>query len=577
VIRAAATVLGLAAALLPAALLAQDPAMARGFELERRGNYAAAADAYRGVLAARPADVAALLGLERALLPTGRSGDILPQVRAALATSPRSGAVYGVALRAYAAADWPDSLRVVAERWASVAPGDETPYREWGAAALARRDREGAAAAYRQGRAAMRRPDALAAELAQLATQDGNFTVALDEWVIAIRRFPGYRTSAVNGLVAAPDSLRPDLLKRVDRESDFPARRLEADLRARWGDPRGALDALQAALPQETPAAVEALRGLLDQLRNQSGHDARVAQGRALELIADRSSEAERARLRLDAARAYTAAGERDAARRMLVGIANDDRAPGAVAAGASSTLVQVLIGEGKLDEAARRLAEHRDDITGDDYAALQRRLVLGFVQAGDLARADSALGQDSTVDGLALSGRLRLYHGDVAGAVQRFKAAGPFAGDRDEATERTALLAMLQPIEADSLPELGAALLALARGDTAKAVEGLEHVGAGLPSSGGGAELRLMAGRLAAADGKPEDAERMLKAAASPDAPGTAPAAELALAELLIEKNRPHEAVARLEHLILTYPASALVPQARRRLDEARGAVPKT
>jgi hypothetical protein len=28
---------------------------------------------------------------------------------------------------------------------------------------------------------------------------------------------------------------------------------------------------------------------------------------------------------------------------------------------------------------------------------------------------------------------------------------------------------------------------------------------------------------------------------------------------------------------LILTHPASALVPQSRRRLDEARGAVPKT
>ena len=431
--------------------------------------------------------------------------------------------------------------------------------------------------AYRRGREALHRPDALAAELAQLAGQDGDFRGALREWLPAIRRFPGYRTSAVNTLVVAPDSLRPDLLKQLERDSDLPARRLQADLRARWGDPRGALEALQSALPQENRVAIEALRGLLDQLRTQSGHDARVAQGRALELIAERSTEAERARLRLDAARAYTAAGERDAARRMLVGIAEDDHAPGAVSAGATSTLVQVLIGEGKLDEAARHLAEHKGDMASDDYAALQRRLVVGYVRDGDLARADSALGQDSTVDGLALAGRLRLYHGDVAGAIQRFKAAGPFAGDRDDATERTALLAMLQPIEADSLPELGAAMLALARGDTAKAVEGLERTAAGLPAAGGGAELRLLAGRLAAADGRSADAERLLTAAAAPEAPGTAPAAELALAELLIELSRPQEAVARLEHLILTYPASALVPQARRRLDEARGAVPKT
>jgi hypothetical protein len=34
---------------------------------------------------------------------------------------------------------------------------------------------------------------------------------------------------------------------------------------------------------------------------------------------------------------------------------------------------------------------------------------------------------------------------------------------------------------------------------------------------------------------------------------------------------------VSTLEHLILTYSTSALVPQARRALDEARGAVPRT
>ena len=85
------------------------------------------------------------------------------------------------------------------------------------------------------------------------------------------------------------------------------------------------------------------------------------------------------------------------------------------------------------------------------------------------------------------------------------------------------------------------------------------------------------MAGQLAAANRKPEDAERLLKAASAPEAPGTAPAAELALAELLLDQNRPQDAVTQLEHLILTYPSSALVPQARRRLDEARGAVPKT
>ena len=135
----------------------------------------------------------------------------------------------------------------------------------------------------------------------------------------------------------------------------------------------------------------------------------------------------------------------------------------------------------------------------------------------------------------------------------------------------------MLQPIEADSIPALGQALLQLERGDTSKAVAGLEQVATDLPPAQGGAEVRLLAGRLAAAAGKPADAERLFKEAASGDAPGTAPAAELALAEVMIGQHRQADAVAQLEHLILTYPASALVPQARRLLDEARGAVPET
>ena len=112
------------AALHPRAVAAQDSAMSRAFELERRGNYAQAVEAYRAVLATRPADAPAMLGLERSLTPLGRTTEILPQVRAALAVlrpSNTSGAVFGVALRAWAAAGVPDSLRAVAERWAAMA------------------------------------------------------------------------------------------------------------------------------------------------------------------------------------------------------------------------------------------------------------------------------------------------------------------------------------------------------------------------------------------------------------------------------------------------------------------------
>ena len=55
------------------------------------------------------------------------------------------------------------------------------------------------------------------------------------------------------------------------------------------------------------------------------------------------------------------------------------------------------------------------------------------------------------------------------------------------------------------------------------------------------------------------------------------APAAELEWARLLLRQGRSSDAVTRLEHLILTYPGSAVVPEARRELERAKGAIPRS
>jgi len=58
----------------------------------------------------------------------------------------------------------------------------------------------------------------------------------------------------------------------------------------------------------------------------------------------------------------------------------------------------------------------------------------------------------------------------------------------------------------------------------------------------------------------------------------GAAPAAaELEWARLLILQGRSADAIPHLEHLILTYPNSAVVPQARRELERAKGMIPKS
>jgi TolA-binding protein len=562
---------------LPAALFAQQPGMTRALDLERRGDYAAAAQAYRTILGARPADVSALLGLERSLLPLNRSREILPFIRAALSSAPTSAGVYGVALRAWAAAGQPDSVRRVAEQWSRVAPTDETPYREWGAAELGRQNRAGARTAYLQGREKLGRPEALAAELAQLALADGDYAAALEEWLHAIDQLPGYRAVAVSSLGQAPERIRPQLLEQLANKSGISARRLEAELRARWGDPLGALQILTPVLPADRMQAIVALRALLEQVRPLPTPEGKLAQGRILEALADRYPSSQASRLRLEAAQAYSEAGDKDAARRMLSVLTTDRAAPASVSAGAAATLVDVLINEGKLEDADKRLSELRATLPAEEYDDLRRRLASAWIRTGDLARAEATIAPDSSVEGLALNGRIRLYRGDIRGAVDRFKAAGPYTGDRQEATRRTTLLALLQPIEADSSPALGHALLLLEQGDTTEAAVALEQLAPEFPVKRGGAELHLLVGRLYAATARPAEAERLFRAAADRNAPATAAAAELALGELLLSSGRAGEAVSVLEHLILTYPQSALVPQARRKLDEARGAIPKT
>ena len=89
---------------------------------------------------------------------------------------------------------------------------------------------------------------------------------------------------------------------------------------------------------------------------------------------------------------------------------------------------------------------------------------------------------------------------------------------------------------------------------------------------------MRLRAAQFAQSARDTAAAERLWTEVAAQ--PGTAPAsaaAILALARLSFARGRFAEAAERLETLILRFPDSALVPEARRALDQARGLVPRT
>jgi tetratricopeptide (TPR) repeat protein len=553
----------------------RDP-LSRAFELERRGATAGAAEAYLEALTARPSDLAALLGLERALVALGRPADVLPSLRATLGANPASGPAWGVGIRVHVILGQSDSARAALEHWAALAPESEEPWRELGRALAARRDRATARRTYEAGRERLGRPDALAADLAELLTVEGRYPEAAREWVLAMRSHDGYRHTTLTALAPALPGQRNGILETL-RQGGSDAAAAAAALAARWGDPVGGFRMLEATLPPEAPKAATLLREFIEQLTPPESPAAHHAHAAALESLAARAGAAQAPRLRSDAARAYAAAGRAEDARRMLGALAADGTAPTTLQAGAAVTLVELLVEEGKLDEAGARLSEAADGIAAADRAGLRRRIALGWARHGDIDRAERLAGVDSTVDGLALRGRLRLFRGDVAGARAALQAAGPFAGGREEAADRVALLALLAPVEVEQLPALGAALLAAERGDTAAAVAGLERTAAEVGAERGGAGLLVLAGRMEVARGRDAEAERLLGAARAAPGSAAAPSALLELARLAIARGRPAEAIPHLEALILEHPKSALVPQARRLLDEARGAVPRS
>ena len=555
---------------------AQRPGVARAFDLERRGSYADAVEAYGKVLADNPGDVTALLGMERSLTPLGRIPEILPLVRRALAQDSTTGAIYAIGVRTWAQLDQPDSLEAMVVRWAAQHPDEETPYREWGRALLRGQRRDAAREAYLRGRAALGDPSALSAELALLATSEDDHVAAAREWALAAHRLPGYRASALNSLGQTPEDDREAVLRQLHQDTLVVARRLEAELLAHWGDPVAGYALFVTTLPDDPVQAIQTIRQFLEQLRSQRSPAVRRVQGMAYEGIADRSTGPQASRMRLESARAYAEGGDQESARRMLARLAGDPRAPADLVAGATATLIGVLVAEESVEDAERRLEEFEGGLSGEERLALSRTVAWGWVRQGDLSRAAILVASDSTVDGLALGGYIALFSGNIASAVDRFQGAGPYAGTREEAVARTSLLALLQPIEADTLQALGEGLMILHRGDTVTATAQLAGVAESLPDAGGGAELYLLIGKTALASGDVSQGEEWLRKAAVGGSPATAPAAELELGHLLLSLGRKQEAIDILEHMILSYGQSALVPQARRLLDQARGGVPR-
>ena len=556
------------------ARVARGQAIGPGFELERSGRYVDAASVYFTTIRSDPTNIPALLGLERTLFVLSRMSELLPLVQNARARQPDSPALRSLELRVYAALNEPDSLEAIARRWAASAPQSEAPYREWGLALADRRMWDEARRAFLTGRRTLGGDGTLAIELAELEQRVGNWEASATEWGRAVTRLPDVEPNAASQLADAPAPMHD----RVARALTAPgvsvhARRLASEVLLTWGQPNEAWAALEptlAAADTEAPTALRRFVDLAGALTTTDGHRVR---GLALARWADMMPGSTGGRARAEAVRELLDGGDKAAARRVLEAHADSNGI-------AQAALIHLLIADNQLDVAEARLSAPATPITADDRATLRLALARARVGRGELDRAAAALGDDSSVAAIAQRGWIELYRGNLKNAMEAFRLAGPYALDRAAATDRTAMMALMQRIQQESSPDLGAALLTLARGDSVAAIAALRRSAARLPEQGGRLEVLLIAGQVAAQKGGDQELtaislfDEVVRTGGEGAAP---PAAELDWSRLLVRNGMSAEAIPHLEHLILTYPNSAFVPEARRVLERAKGAIPKS
>ncbi len=557
-LRSAAAVL--AVALATVASSAQS-AEARAQAFEEHEQWSEAAVAYREALAASPTSLGALLGLERVYDQLGMRDSILPVIARAVEQSPRDPSLRGIQLREVRATQGRAAARDVYEQWRLAAPGDLAPFRAYARILLADNDPRAADSVLKDAERVSGGARELAYETAMLRASLGRWESAAQAWHDAVGDRPYFAQAAAFSLLPTPAAQRAAVIAALEgKPVTVGARSVIAQMQLAWGEPRLGWDALRDLRADSD--AVTAWRDYADRAEAAGAwlvaRDALVAAALARhdgELMARGAQAALRAG---DARGADTLAAR--AASQM----------DSAFAAGVAVPVrVDALSVLGRGAEAEQVAAAYSKWITPDERAAMARRVAWAWLRAGDIPRARAAL-KAAGPDAGDASGWLALYDGDLAAARTLIPP------DRAHQPDELTAAALLGRTTRARAPVTGAAFLALARGDSAKAARGFESAAGEVPEA---ASLLLdLSARIRAAQGDDAAAIALWSrvVAESPQSP-EAPSSDLAWARALRRAHRDNEAIVRLEHLILTYPESALVPQARRELDAAHQALPST
>jgi tetratricopeptide (TPR) repeat protein len=535
------------------------PALPRALDLEGAGKCREAAPLYRQALGEGTEPAGALLGLERCSMEIAQPDTLLAILDSVLARRPRDPTARMVHLRTLTTVRRYEQAAQAFDQWVSAVPRDAAPYREYARVLLDLGRVRTADTVLEQATRALGTPREIAAELAELRGALGMWESSARSWREAMSIAPYLEQSAVFVLTPAPDSARDSIRAILAAPpADLHTRRILAGLEMRWRSAREDWEALRVVSPTDSVVAA-----WIEFAGEAEQRDAWLV-ARDAYLLA-----MEHGRTRGLAVRAATAALQGGEAASALELLSHPTATADSASAGTIALLRVRALGQlGRAVEAESLLAARGSELDPVTRGEAVRAVAWGWVRRGDLARARAALARGGESWDERAAAWIALYEGDLESARTGLR--------RLEETTRDAVLALalLSRTRADSSVPVGEAFLSLARGDTAAAASAFERSAAQL--SDATPLLLNMAARLylGLSDTTRSIAlwQRIVDGHA--DAPEAAEA-ELAWARVLRRRGDGQAAIARLEHLILTYPRSALVPQARRELELARGNVP--
>ncbi len=540
---------------------------------EASGDLEGAAEIVKRVLEAHPGSLNALLVLERLFGMLGRTEELLPHVDVLLEREPASIVGHQMRVRALAVLGRTDAMARAARAWISAMPAVETPYRE--AARAWRRQAEygRAVAVLEEGRWRIDRPDALALELGDAWADAHRFDRVAAEWARAIGP-DGQAFLLVQrrvGTLRGPGSARviPELVELLSAPPATTARTKAAlQLAVDAG-----LETTASRLATHLDRTLDGDRRdafLIELARRSDGaglqHLAYWAYARLVEEGVARRDAGMSLALRTRLAELAFATGDPVAADAAFRAIEQSLEPGSPTMRQALSLRVMFLAREGNIAAARTEV----DRLRADFAAAPETDAAIGHV-AHALLERDMLSGAVEVLDGAAgpraslVRARVRIQQGEYERAERELLRAAPLLHGA-EATEAIALAQLLGRLSRE-----GAALVmrSMAAGtEQRNALRGLLE-GVDVLDADEQVALLEYAADIADRNGMAIDAEHIRREIIE-EFPGSpeAPTALLALARGMLDRGAPPDDVrSLLERMILDYPRSALLPQARREL----------